>query len=79
MTDRQGRLGDYGAGRTSAPTPSPGSDESGSETDDQCIAIADSTGERCENPVSRMGGDGRFCSPHAGASDVDTIDEVNDD
>lgn len=46
---------------------------------DQCIAISQSTGERCGNPISRMGPDNGLCSAHDRAEDVETIEEAETD
>lgn len=70
----QHRLGDYGAGndRTTAGLDEDGGD--GWSTDDQCIAVSASTGERCENRISRMT-DTDLCSAHDRAADVETVED----
>jgi hypothetical protein len=71
MTD-QHRLSTLGAGNDWG---SELATDTGEPSDDECIAIADSTGERCTNPINRMN-DTRFCSAHDRAEDPEVIDGV---
>lgn len=77
MTD----LADFGAD-----VPDPGPDDVDDDRDDgpppdarRCQALAQTTGERCQGRVTRMGsGSNRFCPAHRDADDVQLADGVDD-
>lgn len=46
---------------------------------DRCLAVSQSTGERCGNPISRMEPDSDLCSSHLRAEEVELIEEAEVD